>query len=117
MSNYLAVATVTAALHRLLEATAGADAGRDRVPRPETSTNGTSLRSSTSTSTRSTPTRPSATATCRPGRPCRLLQRPVAALDLHYLFTFNGADKELEPQRLLGSVIRTLHAQPFLTPS
>jgi hypothetical protein len=42
MSNYLAVATVTAALHRLLQATAGADVPGATVTtdRPETSTNG-----------------------------------------------------------------------------
>jgi hypothetical protein len=44
-----------------------------------------------------------------------LTQRPQAALDLHYLLTFYGDDKELEPQRLLGSAVRTLHAQPVLS--
>ena len=43
-----------------------------------------------------------------------LRQRPQAALDLHYLLTFYGNETELEPQRLLGSAVRTLHAQPIL---
>jgi hypothetical protein len=44
-----------------------------------------------------------------------LCQRPRVALDLHYLLTFYGDEKELEPQRVLGSVLRTLHAHPVLT--
>jgi hypothetical protein len=43
-----------------------------------------------------------------------LIQRPKVALDLHYLLTFYGEEKELEPQRVLGSVLRTLHAHPIL---
>jgi Pvc16 N-terminal domain len=42
-------------------------------------------------------------------------RRPQAALDLHYLFTFHGNDDQLEPQRLLGAVATTLHAQPVLS--
>jgi hypothetical protein len=45
------------------------------------------------------------------------MQRPRVALDLHYLVSFYGSELELEPQRLLGSVVRTLHVQPILTPS
>jgi hypothetical protein len=44
----------------------------------------------------------------------RLLRRPQVALDLHYLVSCFGNDAELEPQRLLGSVARTLHARPIL---
>lgn len=43
-----------------------------------------------------------------------LLQRPQAALDLHYLISFYGDETRLEQQRLLGAVARTLHAQPVL---
>lgn len=118
MSNFLAVATVTAALHRLVQATAGADVpgATVKTERPETAADGAvptvniflyqvapnaALRNS------DLPTRSSAG---------EVVQRPVAALDLHYLFTFTGAEDELEPQRLLGSVVRTLHSQPVLTP-
>jgi hypothetical protein len=45
-----------------------------------------------------------------------LVQRPLAALDLHYLFTFHGDDTQLEPQRLLGAVVTALEDQPLLTP-
>lgn len=41
-------------------------------------------------------------------------QRPVAAVDLHYLLTFYGSEPALEPQRVLGTVARFLHAQPTL---
>jgi Pvc16 N-terminal domain len=43
------------------------------------------------------------------------LQRPRATLDVDYLFTFAGEESTLEPQRFLGSVITALHAQPFLS--
>jgi hypothetical protein len=45
----------------------------------------------------------------------RVLQKPQAALDLHYLISFYGDDKELEPQRMLGAVVRDLHARSVLT--
>jgi Pvc16 N-terminal domain/IPT/TIG domain len=41
-------------------------------------------------------------------------QRPVAALDLHYLMSFYGED-DLGAQRVLGSVVRHLHSHPLLT--
>src|SRR5262249_56855515 len=44
-----------------------------------------------------------------------VVQRPTAALDLHYLMSFYGDDLKLEPQRLLGSAIAFLHSQPQLT--
>lgn len=45
----------------------------------------------------------------------QLVQRAQAAIDLHYLFTFYGDDNLLEPQRLLGTVVRLLHSRPVLT--
>jgi hypothetical protein len=41
--------------------------------------------------------------------------RPQVALDLHYMLTFYGDDTVLTSHRLLGSVVRTLHAYPILT--
>ena len=43
-----------------------------------------------------------------------IVQRPRAALDLHYLLTFHGDDANFEPQRLLGTVAHVLHARPVL---
>jgi hypothetical protein len=45
----------------------------------------------------------------------RLIQKPRAALDLHYLLTFYGSEAQFEPQRLLGSTVRALHSHPVLT--
>jgi hypothetical protein len=45
----------------------------------------------------------------------RIMQRPQVALDLHYLFSFYGDDEKLEPQLLMGQVMRDIHARPILT--
>lgn len=52
--------------------------------------------------------------TRRPGGDS-LVQRPQAALNLHYLLSFYGSELMLEPQRLLGSAVAFLHSQPLLT--
>lgn len=44
----------------------------------------------------------------------RLVARPTVALDLHYLMAFYGNEKDLEPQKMLGAVVRDLHRQPML---
>jgi hypothetical protein len=41
--------------------------------------------------------------------------RPSAALDLHYLIAFYGDPSELEGERMLGAVVRDLHAHPLLS--
>ncbi len=41
--------------------------------------------------------------------------RSRTPLDLGYLFTFYGNDQHLEPQRLLGSVVRVLHENAVLS--
>jgi uncharacterized protein DUF4255 len=43
-----------------------------------------------------------------------LLARATAALDLHYLISAYGEENELVGQRLIGSVVRTLHENPIL---
>ncbi|MEU9112634.1 Pvc16 family protein [Streptomyces sp. NPDC048483] len=43
-----------------------------------------------------------------------LLKRPAAAIDLHYVISAYGEETELVGQRLIGSVIRTLHEIPVL---
>ncbi len=118
MSNFLAIATATAALRRLLLATIPSDvAGADA----------TTLRPDASTTTlpdigvniylyQVTPNAQWRNADL-PTRSQRgeVVQRPRIGLDLHYLFTFYGDEAQLEPQRVLGSVMRTLHARPYLT--
>lgn len=43
-----------------------------------------------------------------------LLHRPRAAIDLHYLISFYGSEAALQPQQMLGSVVRSLNAEPVL---
>lgn len=118
MSNFLAIATVTATLCRMLQAgmindVTGANVTSVR-PNPTDSgvpTTGVNVylyqvTPNASLSGWDLPTRSSGG---------ELVQRPVVALDLHYLLTFYGEESELLPQRLLGSAVRTLHAQPVLT--
>lgn len=118
MSNYLAIATVTTVLQRMLQASIQADVDGARVTTvrpesaggavPETGVNlylynvvfnpawrNSDLRTRTSDG--------------------QFSKRPQAAVDLHYLITCYGNDVELEPQRLMGSALRTLHSQPVLT--
>ncbi|MDB9314581.1 DUF4255 domain-containing protein [Spirulina sp. CS-785/01] len=119
MSNHLAIATVTATLQRLLQVAIQRDVEGARV----------------------TTLRPDAigTATPQTGVNLYLYQVPFnhiwgnsaeiqrrnrkgeaatksrTALDMHYMITCYGNDAELEPQRLLGSVIRTLSDHSTLT--
>ena len=43
-----------------------------------------------------------------------LIQVPVAAIDLHYLFSFYGDETTLVPQQLLGAVVSWVHSFPVL---
>jgi hypothetical protein len=43
-----------------------------------------------------------------------LVERPRAVLDADYLLTFAGDEKTLEPQRFLGAVVSALQAQPVI---
>ena len=45
----------------------------------------------------------------------RILERPQIGLTLNYLLGFVGNESQLEPQRMLGSVVRTLAAHPLLS--
>lgn len=118
MSNYLAIATVTASLSQLLQ-----EAAREAVPgasviteRPDKTGNGTpgptinlylyQVIPNTAWRNADLPTRQDNG---------RLIQRPQTALDLHYLLTFYGSETQLEPQRLLGSAVRMLHDWPVLS--
>ena len=118
MINFLAIATVTATLSQLLQTAASEAVSGASVTtgRPESVENGTpgpginiylyqvipnaALRNADLPTRRADGT---------------LVQRPQAALDLHYLLTFYGDEIQLQPQRLLGSGVSVLHAQPVLT--
>jgi len=45
-----------------------------------------------------------------------IIQRPRLALDLSYLLTFYGDERKQEPQRLLGAAMVMLHTNATLTP-
>ncbi len=119
MSNALAIASVTATLTSILQSSVTLEVAGAHV----------------------VPSRPDAQAVVRPAGinvflynvtpnaalrnedlPTRradgtLAQRPQAALDLHYLLICYGDEAQYEPQRLLGSIVRTLHARPQLAGS
>jgi Pvc16 N-terminal domain len=44
-----------------------------------------------------------------------VVRRPQVALTLNYLMTFFGDIAQMEPQRLLGTVVGRLHSRPILT--
>jgi hypothetical protein len=118
MSNYLAVATVTATLQRELQSAIGVDVpgATATTARPDAPGHGVpdvgvnvflyETAPNAAIRNRDLPTR------SRNGQTA--VQRPAAALDLHYLLSFYG-DDELGAQRVLGSVVRHLHSQPLLT--
>lgn len=117
MSNFLAIATVTAALQQLLQrpvknAVTGATVG---FSRPDGSSPGSGpvvnvylyqVTPNAAYRNADLPTR---------RMDATLVQKPQVALDLHYLFTFQGSDDKLEPQRMLGAVASTLQDQPLLS--
>lgn len=119
MSNFLAIATVTAALKRVLQdaATQAVAGATVRPGRPEAPSNGGAqapgidlyLYQVTPDAARRNDDLP----TRRPDG--SLVQRPKVALDLHYLLAFRGDESALEPQRLLGNAARALHASPVIT--
>ena len=118
MSNYLAIATVTAALQRLLqngiqEDVPGAIVTTVRPDHP------TAMNQSTGINVylyQAIPNPAWRNADFRTRRPKGdLIKHGQAGLDLYYLLTFYGNEQALEPQRLMGSAIRTLVDQPTLT--
>ena len=117
MSNYLAVATVTAILQRILQSAVQRDIDEVRVttlqPRnigngtPETGINLFLYHVARN------PALNNADAT-----PFRSIGTPIkrqAAVDLYYMISFYGNDTELIPQRLLGSVVRTFNDSPTIS--
>jgi hypothetical protein len=118
MSAALAIATATAALGQMLQEAVGAALPGAKVTKVRPAAAGAGLPSvgvnvflyqvgpNAAARSLDTPTRDGAGNT-------RL--RPVTGVDLHYLLSFYGDDLLMEPQRLLGVVIGTLHARPLLT--
>jgi hypothetical protein len=118
MSNYLAVATVTATLQRELQSAIGVDVpgATATTVRPDAPGHGVpdvgvniflyEIAPNAAVRNRDLP--------ARSGNGQTAVQRPAVALDLHYLLSFYGED-DLGAQRVLGSAVRHLHSQPLLT--
>lgn len=118
MSNFLAIATVTAALRKTLQAALDVDVSGAKVTMSRPDGSGGSVPNTGANLYLYMVTPNTALRNAdMPNRSSegRLVQRPQVALDLHYLLTFYGDDSKLEPQRLLGSVMRTLNTRPILT--
>jgi hypothetical protein len=118
VSNFLAVATVTETVRQLLQAAIdvdlpGATVTMDRPGDDVTGPQGTRVNVYLYRVTPNPGLRNDDLPTRRPDG--LLQERPQAALDLYYLISFFGEEGQLEPQRLLGSVVRTLHGRPVLT--
>ena len=129
MSNYLAVATVTAVLRDILQEAAGtavpgASVTTKRPEKVEDSGHNKPLvnlflyQVTPNAAWRNTdiviryPDRDEPDNRAR----AKVEERPQVPLNLSYLFSFYGNEQDLEPQRLLGSVVGALHAQPTLSP-
>jgi hypothetical protein len=118
MSNYLAIATVTASLQKVLQAAVQSDVEGARATTfppssmatglPETGVNIFLYQVVSNPSLSNADSVPSRTK----GTP---LNRQ-AALDLYYMMSCYGNDTELQPQRILGSVVRTMNDRRILTP-
>ena len=116
MSNALAIATVTTALAQIVRAAAqSAVAGADCLTERPSAAPGTDAR------VRLFLYQVTPNAALRnDDLPLRspdgtLVKRPTVALDLYFLLAFHGNENDLEPQRMLGAVVRDLHDQPGLT--
>jgi hypothetical protein len=118
MSNYLAVAAITAAFGRIianaLQVVPNLSAAPElRIGRPplDPSFVGANLFLYRATPS---PTRRNDDLATR-SADGSVVRRPQAAIDLDYMLTFYGSELGLEPQRLLGSVVALLHANPLIT--
>jgi hypothetical protein len=120
MSNHLAAATVTAALrHKLqtvLDAEVSALTARVTTLRPNAPATDLPAPGINVFLFQATPNAALRNADLPTRRgDGQLINRPAAAVDLHYLLSFYGDDARLEPQVLLGCALRALHAEPVLT--
>jgi Pvc16 N-terminal domain len=117
MSNYLSVATVTATLQRTLQAAVQMDIEGARITtvRPSDIGNGTP-ETGVNLFLYQVITNPALNnMDATPLRSRGLPTKRQSALDLYYMFSFYGNEAELEPQRLLGSVTRSLNDKRILT--
>lgn len=120
MSNYLAIATVTAVLRQALDDAVNADIGGTTVSiltpdDPALTNSAPRLNLFLYQATPSGAWRNADIPTRR--QDGSLATRPQLGIDLHYLLTAYGRSTESDPEvhRVLGSAVRTLHERPFLS--
>lgn len=111
MSNYLAIATVTATIQRVLQDAIGADVPGIFVTteHPGASVEGIPKKRVNLFLYQATPNpawRNNDLRSCRPKG--ELIKQAQAGLDLFYILSFYGEEKKLEPQRLLGSTVLSI---------
>ena len=119
MSNYLAIATVTAAFSQLisqaiqqvpqLSASPSVITGRPKAPEPGfvgVNLYLYNIEPNAALRNQHVPTR------LQDGT---LIQTPQTALNLNYLLTFYGNGRQQEPERLMGSTIAAIAELPILT--
>lgn len=118
MGNHLAIATVTAALKRMIQSGISLDVPGAQVTtnRPEAPSGNISGASVNLFLYSATPNQAWRNADLRTRRPKGdMVKHGQAGLDLNYIFTFYGNEQRHEPQRLMGSVIQTLVDHPSLS--
>ena len=120
MSNYLAIATVTATIGQLLQVAASSAVPGALVTtvRPEAADDSNVLTDpAINLYLFQVAPNPAWRNSDLPARRAdgSLAQRLQVALDMHYLLTFYGDESQLVPQRLLGSAVSALNTQPLLT--
>lgn len=118
MSNYLAIATLTATLQRALQASVQVDVDGARVTTvrpdrlngasPEVGVNIYLYDILQNNAWRSADLRQRYSDD-------KYTKRSQTGLDLYYLLSCYGNEVELEPQRLMGSIIRTLNSKSLVT--
>lgn len=118
MSNYLAIPTVTAALQRVLQEAIQIDIDGTRVTmaRPANAGSATPERGVNLYLYQTTPNpiwQKNADVRSR-SQTSRDSKQNRTAWDLSYLISFYGNDMDLEPQRIMGSVIRALNDRAIL---
>ncbi|MCF4968213.1 DUF4255 domain-containing protein [Nostoc sp. CMAA1605] len=118
MSNYLAIATITATLQRTLQASVQMDLDGARVTtvRPDRLGSGSPEAGVNIYlyDILMNPAWRSADLRQRHSEE-KYIKRSQTGLDLYYLLTCYGNDVELEPQRLMGSIIRTFNSKSNIT--
>ncbi|MEM6611647.1 MAG: DUF4255 domain-containing protein [Cyanobacteria bacterium P01_C01_bin.72] len=118
MSNYLAIATVTATLQRVLQHSIQLDVEGASVSTVKPENMGGVAETGVNLYLYHIKRNSAWGKADVPGRQRRgdIVKRNQIAIDLFYVITFAGNDNELEPQRLMGSTLKILEDCSAITP-